>query len=72
MSSEFEDPESVASVMLGAPEVVGAVVSITNALLTARLLLGSGIPGSVITFPAVSLTVPGNELTVRSEDVSPA
>ena len=54
-------------------DTVGAVVSITIALLPAMLFAPEGTDVDVIAFPAVSATVPiVNELTVKSDDVSPA
>ena len=53
--------------------VVGAVVSIIIALAPAILLDPVGTVVDVIALPAVSATVPiVNELTVKSDDVSPA
>jgi hypothetical protein len=52
---------------------VGAVVSIIIALAPAILLAPVGTVVDVIALPAVSATVPiVNELTVKSDDVSPA
>ena len=53
--------------------VVGAVVSIIIALAPAILLAPVGTVVEVIALPVVSATVPiVNELTVKSDDVSPA
>ena len=54
-------------------EAVGAAVSIIIALAPAILFDPVGTVVDVIAFPAVSATVPiVNELTVKSDDVSPA
>jgi len=65
--AELDEAEEAANV------TVGAVVSIIIALAPAILLAPVGTVVDVIALPAVSTTVPiVNELTVKSDDVSPA
>ena len=69
MSSVDEVPESVPAVRSGVLGALGAVVSITIALLAARLVTGTKL---VMALPEVSAIVPAIEDTSRSEVVSPA
>ena len=72
-----EDSSSVVQVMVASVEVGvdemlvrdGLVVSITNALLAARLVAGVN---ETIALVAASAIVPETDETVRSSDVSPA
>lgn len=62
-------PETVAALAGALMDPVGLVVSMTRALLAARLVVGTKF---VMALPAASLMVPETELTVKSAEVSPA
>ncbi|MCX6780022.1 MAG: hypothetical protein NT034_02470 [Candidatus Magasanikbacteria bacterium] len=59
----------VKAVVVGVPGAVGSVVSITNALVAAKLVI---IIGVEVVLPEASAIVPVTELIDRSFEVSPA